>query len=975
MTLGSYYATVAAMVVSAQAGMSRHHPVQRRHALTACAGMSGSGTNAAAHRRDRFSPSSMLRRLFVLCSLALSVPVLHAQGVAVTFRFVPDLSGPAPTPQSVFLPGEFNGWNITTPRMTYVAPQNEFRYTATLTPRAAAYAYKVNVGGNANGWMPDPLNPVTAGPESNSQVVVADPMVFQLAREQEGTGSVRAVSAGVFGTRPVTALTFEVNGVVRSGLDSLDQTTRIFRYTLPTPVAPGSQFRITATDDQSRTATSSVGLAPAPVVREKRPAGVEDGVTYDPTDPTRVTLSLFAPGKSTVYAIGDFNGWTTSASSLMKKDSVRADSVHFWIELTGLVPGQEYRYQYRVDGDIKIADLFAARVYSPGESGYPAGQTEIVSTLQTGQSSYAWQVNDFRRPAQKDLVVYELNVRDFTSARSFAALTDTLGYLQRLGVNAIELMPVAEYHGRDSWGYDPAFHLALEKDYGTATAFKRFVDEAHRRGMAVLLDVVYNHAYDTSPLVRLYGGTASNRFINVPARHQFNVFYDLNHEDPYVQYWVDRANRWWQQEYRVDGFRFDLAGGFMQRGNFIGYNQNRVDLLTRMAARIWERDASTYVILENLINSLSEYQTLAAFGRDRGWPGAMLWINAHPGFRQSTMGVAGGTSTANAYFGAGGVGLTLPASVSYMESHDEQWLMYSTRTQGAATADYSARDLPTALDRHKAAGAFFFTLPGPKMLWQFGELGYGGGAGECLLGGSDACPSGTPGRIAAKPVRWEYRADPDRYRLYQTWAAMIALRAAQPVFTDPATQVSLNVDGLVKRIGLRGVGADGQPLDVVVVGNFSVGEASVLPAFPAAGTWHDYFGRQAVTVADPTAALTLRPGEFRIFTSRFVGYAPLNLVVGAEREAGAPGATALDAVWPSPARGGAQVRYHLADAGPVRVEVYDVLGRRVLSVVDGVEAPGTHTAALDAGALAPGTYLVRLTADGAQHTRPLVVAR
>ncbi len=922
----------------------------------------------------------MPRRLSALCVLvfavwALCVPRLHAQGVAVTFRFVPDLSGPATIPSSVYLPGEFNGWNITTPRMTYVDRLSEFRYTTTLTPRTAPYAYKINVGGNASGWMPDPLNPVTAGPESNSQVVVADPMVFQLAREQEGTASVRAVSAGVFGTRPVTALTFEVNGVVRSGLDSLDAATRIFRYTLPAPVAPGSQFRITATDDLGRTATSSVGLAPVPVVKEKRPAGVEDGVTYHPSDPTRATLSLFAPGKSSVYAIGDFNGWTSSASSLMKKDSTRADSVHYWIELTGLVPGQEYRYQYRVDGDIKIADLFAAKVYSPGESGYPAGQTEIVSVLQTGQPAYAWQVTDFRRPAQQDLVIYELNIRDFTSARSFVVLTDTLGYLQRLGVNAIELMPVSEYHGRDSWGYDPSFHLALEKDYGTATAFKRFVDEAHRRGMAVILDVVYNHAYDTSPLVRLYGGTAANRFVNVPARHPFNVFYDLNHEDRYVQYWVDRAHRWWQEEYRVDGFRVDLAGGFMQRGNFLGYNQNRVDLLTRMAARIWERDSTTYVILENLINSLTEYQTLASFGRERGWPGAMLWINAHPGFRQSTMGVASGASTANAYFGAGGVGLTLPASVSYMESHDEQWLMYSTRTFGAATAEYPARDLRTALDRHKAAGAFFFTLPGPKMLWQFGELGYGGGVGECLQGGSDTCPAGTPGRIAAKPVRWEYRADPDRYRLYQTWAAMLALRKSQPLFTDPATQVSLNVGGLVKRIGLQGVGADGQPLDAIVVGNFSVSPATVLPAFPAAGTWHDVFGRQAVEVADPSAAVSLGPGEFRIYTSRFVGYAPPNLVVDAEGVAGAPGGTALEAVWPSPTRGVAQVRFRLTEVGPVRVEVYDLLGRRVRTVVEGMQGPGTHTVDVDAGALAPGTYVVRLVGGGVSQTRPLVVVR
>ncbi len=580
-------------------------------------------------------------------------------------------------------------------------------------------------------------------------------------------------------------------------------------------------------------------------------------------------------------------------------------------------------------------------------------------------------------------------MRDFISARSFSVLKDTLGYLQKLGVNAVELMPVSEFSGTSSWGYDPAFHLALEKSYGTADAFKAFVDEAHRRGIAVILDVVYNHATDNSPLVKLYG-TSNSRFINSPAPHtEFSFFNDLNFEDPYIRYWLDRANRWWLEEYHVDGFRFDFAGGFMERGSFFGYNQSRVDILTGMAAKIWERTPTAYVILEDLINSTQEYETLATFGRSRGWPGALLWINANYAFNQATQGYPGGANTAAAYFGAGGVGLSVPGSVSYMESHDEQWLMYRNLTYGAVGNGYSARDLRTALDREKAAGAFFFTLPGPKMLWQFGELGYGGGPGECLQGTGDTCPSGTPGRVDPKPIRWDYWAAVapganvtpaseserrDRQRLNKTWAALIALRQRQPLFRDPATQVTMSVNGLLKRLQLRGTGADGQPLDVVIVGNFTVGDQGIAPAFPTGGTWYDFFGRKTIAATtDPNAILLLAPGEFHIYTSRFVGYPEPNLTVGVEATGAAPVTTALGAVYPSPARGLAHVRYGVASAGRVTVEVFDVLGRRVATVVDADQAPGTYTADLGTGGLAPGTYVVRLTAGRTVQSRPLVV--
>src|SRR5690606_13484994 len=99
---------------------------------------------------------------------------------------------------------------------------------------------------------------------------------------------------------------------------------------------------------------------------------------------------------------------------------------------------------------------------------YPQGKTTgNVSVIQGGSTKYSWKNNTFQRPETKDLVIYELHLRDFLGAHSYSALKDTLNYLSRLGVNAIELMPVKEFEGNSSWGYNPSFFFAADKYYGT----------------------------------------------------------------------------------------------------------------------------------------------------------------------------------------------------------------------------------------------------------------------------------------------------------------------------------------------------------------------------------------------------------------------------------------------------------------------------------------------------------------------------
>lgn len=783
--------------------------------------------------------------------------------------------------------------------------------------------------------------------------------------------------------------------LVVGGTEVASTTEGTLRYDLVLDT-PGQRSEVLAIAEAGTEADTArfVALRNPEVVTAPRPAGLQDGITYA-ADGTAATLSLFAPGKDFVYVIGDFTGWEVDPDYFMTRATAGTDSTWYWLTIDGLTPGEEYGFQYLVDGEIRVTDPYVEKVLTqndvyiseetyPDLAPYPADQTEhIVGVLQPGADEYEWQVTDFEAPEPHELVIYELLVRDFVAAHNYQTLTDTLDYIQRLGVNAIELMPVAEFDGNENWGYSPAFHFALDKYYGTEEAFKRFVDEAHRRGIAVILDVVYNHATGQSPLVRLWNQsptgdpsaapTPENPYANVTAPHLYSVYNDLNHESAATQYWLDRANRFWLEEYHVDGYRFDLTKGFMQSGSTDDYNASRIDLLTRMADGVWEVDPEAYVIFEHLgVNE--EEQVYAHYRTDEGLPGILLWGKMNDNYAQSTMGYEERSDLAWAYYGTRG--WTEPNLITYMESHDEQWLMYKNLAYGNSSGDYNVRELATALDRMEMAGAFFFPLPGPKMVWQFGEVGYGGGPDECLVNGDypGECPEGVPGRTAPKPIRWDaYWAADDaearmRRDLYDAWAALIGLRNAHDVFTSPETEVALNTDELVKHITLHHP-STGE--NAVIVGNFDVVERSATVTFPVTGTWFDLYGGETFSVGDAERTMTLAPGEFYVYTS--MEPAGGGFTVDAEDDAGA--AFGLVPNYPNPFTQSTTIGYSVDAAGPVRLDVFDVLGRHVTTLVDGPRPAGTGTATFRADGLPSGLYFYRLEAGGRTVTRRMLLAK
>ena len=622
---------------------------------------------------------------------------------------------------------------------------------------------------------------------------------------------------------------------------------------------------------------------------ESRPAAIQggpgehDGITYNADG--SVTLSLYAPEKDFIYVIGDFTNWAVDRDFFMNRDGD-----HWWLTIpASALSGQaEYDFQYFVDGTIRTFDPFAHKVRTPQDGGipesiypglasYPGDQTEnIVSVIQPDQRTDSFNFSAFEPPAREDLVIYELLLRDFVEEGSFATLTDTLDYLDRLGVNAVELMPVANFGGNNSWGYNPNAHLALDKSYGTPRGFKQFVEAAHQRGIAVLMDVVYNHVTAQSPLSQLYGSNTENPFLEPQPGEDPNVdrgfcddfFQELNHGSSFIKNYIDRANAYWIEEFNVDGFRFDLAKCVADDGVSIGaggYQQAVTEGWKDVADTVWgEVDPNTLMILE-FFGSARVENELGGYAGVGATDGMMTWYNMNATYSQADMGYEENSDFSTSYYGNRS-GYDQPSFIPYMESHDEQWLMRRKKAFGNERDGYSTRDLKTALNRQKLAGAFFFTVPGPRMMWQFGELGYGWGENECLKE-SDACTASDPGRTSPKPIRWEYRdpeTSPDRVRLYKTWSALINLRQAHEVFRSAETEVEMQV-GAGDRV--RWIRLSHPTMDALVVGNFGLLQRNADVTFSQTGTWYNVFANREVNIQDATKTLPLRPGEFRVYTS------------------------------------------------------------------------------------------------------------
>jgi 1,4-alpha-glucan branching enzyme len=292
------------------------------------------------------------------------------------------------------------------------------------------------------------------------------------------------------------------------------------------------------------------------------------GAYRDFTRAGTATFFLTAPFKPAVHLVGDFNDWDPRATP-MQSDGQGL----FWATVP--VQGRS-RYQFVVTMDGSGEQVWVADPYAREIIWDAWGPKAVLAD----DPPFPWHDQDWQRPPLRDLVVYELCVRDFAGARAaegnrygrFASVQARLDHLARLGVNAIELMPISEFPGDSSWGYNPVFYMAPKSVYGRPPELKALIDTAHHRGIAVILDMVFNHAWGDHPYYRMYpplfdpGGTMLPD-LNPFFHHHHNTHanswggVDWDHHSPYTLAYMQGVVRFWLEEYHLDGFRFDWVGG------------------------------------------------------------------------------------------------------------------------------------------------------------------------------------------------------------------------------------------------------------------------------------------------------------------------------------------------------------------------------------------------------------------------------
>lgn len=551
------------------------------------------------------------------------------------------------------------------------------------------------------------------------------------------------------------------------------------------------------------------GFTPVKSPVASMPNGLAYGINI--IDENTVTLALYEKDKDGkhydyAYVMGDFNNWKLTNTGLSQMSYDESKNC-WWITINNLDSQKEYAFQYYLgfEGEegMRVADPYSEKILDGGndsyikESTYPSVQMKypekaagIVSVFQTREEEYPWANDGYRIKNRNSLVIYELLLRDFTDTQDLNGAIQKLDYLKNLGVTAVELMPVQEFDGNNSWGYNPCFYFAMDKAYGTKNMYKRFIDECHGRGMAVILDVVFNHATGSHPFAKLYWDSknnctaANNPWFNVEAPHTSSVFHDFNHTEPMVKAYFKRNLEFMMDEYHFDGFRFDLTKGFTQRdtrgypleqrdNEDKKYNQERIDILVDYHNTIKAKRSDAIMICEHWCDA-DEENVLALNGM-------MCWRKACNQYYEAGMGWDNnGNSEFGDMFWINGFPTTQGGWVSFFESHDEERAAFKAKRWGT---DIIKSDLHTRMNSMAALAAFTFTVPGPKMIWQGGEMGfdtpllnYDGGNME-------------EGKLDERPIDWLYLTEPERKSLHNVYSAILNLRKNHPELFDGNDEV------------------------------------------------------------------------------------------------------------------------------------------------------------------------------------------
>jgi maltooligosyltrehalose trehalohydrolase len=252
-----------------------------------------------------------------------------------------------------------------------------------------------------------------------------------------------------------------------------------------------------------------------------------------------------------------------------------------WFELVAEAAGVGSRYRYRIDAGLCVPDP-ASRRNPDGVH----GASEVIDPV-----AFDWLDDNWRGRPWTDAVIYEIHVGCFSPTGDFAGVTERLDYLADLGVTALELMPVADFPGRRNWGYDGVLAFAPARCYGHPDDFKTLVQEAHRRGLMVLLDVVYNHFGPEGNFLHAYAAPYFDTHRQTPWGAA--ISFDGPHSRAVRDFYIHNA-LYWLEEFHIDGLRLDAVHAIR--------DDSEPDILVELARAVRAgpgRSRRVHLVLEN----------------------------------------------------------------------------------------------------------------------------------------------------------------------------------------------------------------------------------------------------------------------------------------------------------------------------------------------------------------------------------------
>ena len=436
-----------------------------------------------------------------------------------------------------------------------------------------------------------------------------------------------------------------------------------------------------------------------------------------------VTFRVWAPNATSVYVPGQFNSWSTTAAPLGKEFTNGVWNGNWSADVTSATNGQQYKYYLNYSGgSVWKHDPRARKVVNASSA---AGANDIIYD----PTAFNWTNESPVLPSLSDLVIYELHIGTYYNPNSGGSLpgtflnaTNRLDYLKSLGVSAVEVMPIFEFPGYQSWGYNPADIFAADNySYGGPDGFKTFVKACHARGLAVLLDVVHNHYGPTDLDLWNFDGWSGANALGGGGIY----FYESNTNLEITPWGNTRPNfssnqvcnfiqdnlTMWLSECHVDGFRWDAASAILydNSGNYISAAGNLVNAINAM---IHTNYASKISIAEDIYNS---------FGFDSAWdtgyPYAVTPILTNTVDANRDLNALANALAYNVRYG-GNAGF---GRVAFLESHDvvgdlNNGVRLVTAIDAVTPASYRARKLSLL------GAALTFTAPGVPMVFQGQEM-------------------------------------------------------------------------------------------------------------------------------------------------------------------------------------------------------------------------------------------------------------